>query len=86
MKALMLYQPNSEYSRMVEEYIRDFERTRGRQIELMSMSTRDGAALASLYDIVQYPGLLVIRDDGQLVTFWQGNQLPLMNEVAGYLA
>ena len=71
---------------MVEEYIRDFERTSGRQIELMSMSTRDGAALASLYDIVQYPGLLVIRDDGQLVTFWQGNQLPLMNEVAGYLA
>ena len=86
MKALMLYQPNSEYSRMVEEYIHDFERTRGRKIELLSMSTRDGAALASLYDIVQYPGLLVLRDDGQLVTFWQGNKLPLMNEVAGYLA
>ena len=85
MKAVMLYQPNSEDSRNVEEYIRDFERTRGRSIELISLSTRDGAAIASLYDVVQYPGLLVIREDGQLVTFWQGEKLPLMNEVAGYL-
>lgn len=85
MKAIMLYQPNSEGSRLVEEYIRDFERTRGRQIELMSMNTKDGAALASLYDVVRYPGLLVLREDGQMVTYWQGDKLPLMNEVAGYL-
>lgn len=69
----------------MEEYIRDFERTRGRQIELMSMNTKDGAALASLYDVVRYPGLLVLREDGQMVTYWQGDKLPLMNEVAGYL-
>lgn len=86
MKAVMLYQPNSEGSRLVEEYVRDFQRTRNRDIELMSLSTKDGAALASLYDVVRYPGLLVLRDDGQLATFWQGEQLPLMNEVAGYLA
>lgn len=81
----MLYQPNNETSRVVEEYVHDFERTRGKQIQLVNLNTRDGAATASLYDIMHYPGLLVIRDDGQLVTHWQGANLPLMNEVAGYL-
>ena len=81
----MLYRPNSEGSRIVEEYARDFERTRGREIKLISLNTREGAAIASLYDMMQNPGLIVLRDDGQVVADWQGNQLPLMNEVAGYL-
>lgn len=85
MKAVMLYRPNSEGSRIVEEYARDFERSRGKQIELISLNTREGAATASMYDMMQNPGLMVLRDDGQMVAEWQGMQLPLMNEVAGYL-
>ena len=52
---------------------------------LLVLNTREGAATASLYDIAQNPGLLVLRDDGQLVAEWRGSNLPLMNEVAGYL-
>lgn len=85
MKAVILYRPNSEGSRIVEEYARDFERSRGKQIELISLNTREGAATASMYDMMQNPGLMVLRDDGQMVAVWQGMQLPLMNEVAGYL-
>jgi hypothetical protein len=85
MKAIMLYRPNSESSRIVEEYARDFERTRGRTIKLISLNTREGAAIASLYDMMDNPGLIVLRDDGQVVMEWQGTKLPLMNEVAGYL-
>jgi hypothetical protein len=86
MKAVMLYRPDSEASRTVEEYVRDFEHSRGRQIELVSLNTREGVATASLYDMMQSPGLLVLRDDGQLVRDWQGAPLPLMNELAGYLS
>lgn len=81
----MLYRPNSEGSRVVEEYVRDFEKSRGKEIKLISLNTREGAAIASLYDMMQNPGLLVLRDDGQVVADWQGMQLPLMNEVAGYM-
>lgn len=84
MKAIFLYQPNSEFSRSVEEYAHDFETQRGKTIELLSMDTREGADKAQVYDIMQYPALLVIRDDGQLSKLWQGD-LPLMDEVAGYL-
>ena len=41
--------------------------------------------MAQLYDIVQYPALLVIDDKGGLAKYWQGDTLPLMDEVSGYL-
>ena len=81
----MLYRPNSEHSRIVEEYARDFQISRGKQIELISLNTREGVAIASLYDIMQHPGLIVLRDDGQVVMEWQGTNFPLMNEVAAYI-
>lgn len=85
MKAVILYRPQSEFARPAEEYIREFESRRGKTIELVSLDTVEGADMAHLYDIVQYPALLVIRDDGQILKAWQGARLPLMDEVAGYL-
>lgn len=86
MKALVLYHPQSEFARGVEEYVHDFARSRGITIDLVSLETIEGSDMAKLYDIVRYPALLVIKDDGQLVKNWEGDTLPLMNEVAGYLA
>ncbi|MBI3338499.1 hypothetical protein HY003_04345 [Candidatus Saccharibacteria bacterium] len=69
---------------MVEEYTHDFERTKGKTIELISLETKKGAVMAKLYDIVRYPALLVLRDDDQLMKHWEGDSLPLMDEVVGY--
>lgn len=85
MKVVALYRPNSEFARTVEEYARDFERQRGKAIEKVSLDTVEGSDMARLYGIVQYPALLAIRDDGQLLREWQGERFPLMDEVAGYL-
>lgn len=85
-KLLILYRPNSEHASDIESYVRDFQRRYeiGRKIEMLSINTRDGAANASLYDVVAYPAILVLADDGSMVNFWQGMPLPLMDEVAGY--
>lgn len=66
--------------------MRDFQRRYevGRKIEMVSINTRDGAATASLYDVMSYPAILVLGNDGSMVNFWQGMPLPLMDEVAGY--
>ena len=85
MKAVILYRPNSEFARPVEEYAKDFEANRGKVIKLVSLDTVEGADIAKLYDIMQYPALVIIRGDGQLLKEWQGERLPLMDEVAGYL-
>ncbi len=84
MRFCFIYHPNSEFARTVEDYAHDFENQRGKAIELLSLETRDGAATAALYDIVQYPALLALQDDGRLLKNWEGPQLPLMNEVAAY--
>lgn len=85
-KLLILYRPGSEHERDVESFVRDFQRRYevGRKLELVNLNTRDGAATASLYDVVAYPAILVLGDDGALVNLWQGMPLPLMDDVAGY--
>lgn len=86
MKVLILYRPNSDHARPVEEFVHDFTRQHpGKVVELISLDTRDGAATATLYDVLNHPALLAVRDDGSVLQLWQGDQLPLMNEVAAYL-
>lgn len=80
----MLYRPDSEYARPVEEFARELERQHQARIDLVSLNTRDGTSTASLYDIMEYPAILVLREDGQLVKEWQGGLLPLMAEVSMY--
>ncbi len=84
MKIYILYHPNSEHARAVEEYAHDYQASRGKSIELVSLETRDGATLAKLYDIVNYPAIIATRDDRQLLKHWEGAPLPLMEEVDGY--
>jgi hypothetical protein len=85
MKAVILYHPNSEHARIVEEYVHNFSLGNSHKIDLMSLETREGAAEATLYDIVSYPALMIIDESGRLQKVWQGSTMPLMNEVAGYL-
>jgi hypothetical protein len=88
MKVLILYRPNSEHATTVETFVRDFEHQHdlgSKGIDLVSVDTRDGAATASLYDIWQFPAILVLDIDGHVLNMWQGDSLPLMDEVAGYV-
>ena len=71
MKVVMLYRPNSEYSRRVEDFAHDLERQYQARIDLVSLDTRDGVSTASLYDIMQNPAVLVLGNDGQLIKEWQ---------------
>lgn len=85
MKAVVLYRSKSEHGRAVEQYAREFERRTDRKLDLQEIDTREGAAVAELYDITQYPAIIATADDGQLQKIWLGEQLPLIDEVAGYI-
>lgn len=85
MRILILYRPDSEHGRRVEEFAENFRRhSRDHRLEVLDIDSRDGWSLASLYDVIQYPALLALTDDGQLLRSWQGESLPLINEVAYY--
>jgi len=84
-KVLILYRPRSEYATEVESFIRDFKlRHEGGRMEVLDVDSRDGMATASLYDVMRYPAILTLRDDGSVLKSWEGEQLPLMDEVAYY--
>jgi hypothetical protein len=87
MKLVVIYRPESEFSRAVETFIGDFRRLHegvGRRIEVLNVDSRDGMATMSLYDIMQQPALMVLSNDGQALKIWTGEILPLMDEVAAY--
>ena len=85
MKVVILYRPNSEHTRSVEEFVHDFQKGHPeRRVELISLDTPGGSHLAEVYDAVDYPAILAMSNDGQLLKMWQGQQFPLMNELAYY--
>lgn len=85
MKMLVLYRPDSEWSRSVEIFIHDFKaRNRDVRLEVLDIDTREGSATASMYDMMQQPSIIIMRDDGSLISSWQGERLPLIDEVAAY--
>ena len=87
MKVLVLYRPNSEYARSIEEFVHDLQTRHNideRHLEVLDYDSREGAAMASLYDVMTHPAILVIANDGGYVKSWDGRSLPLLDEVAGY--
>lgn len=85
MKAIVLYRPESEFSRAVEEFVHDFRAKSSQTLQLVDIDTTEGAALAELHDVLENPAVLVLRDDGQPVKSWTGVPLPLINDVIGHL-
>ena len=87
MKVLVLYRPNSEFAREVEEFIQGLQTQHNvdeRHLQVLDVDSREGAATASLYDVMNQPTILIINDDGGYVKHWEGSALPLMQEVASY--
>lgn len=85
MKVAVLYHPKSEHGGKVEDYAREFHRLHeDKELKLVSLETVEGAELAKLYDVTQYPAVLVSAKDGSLVRLWQGENLPLLRELDYY--
>lgn len=85
MKILVLYRPNTERGSLAENYVSEFMRSRHQELQLLDIDSPEGSHLVDLYGITDNPAILVRRDDAQLVQMWQGETLPLINELAGYM-
>jgi hypothetical protein len=85
MRTVILYHSQSEFAGKAEDFKRDFEnRHPDKKIELLSLETDQGAEMAKLYDIVRYPAIVVMTNEGHLQKFWQDQPFPLMDEVFAY--
>ena len=84
MRIVVVYRDASDHSREFREYIDDFKRQTGLEIEQISPDDGRNQFFLQAYDIVEYPTILVIADDGRLLQMWRGRPLPLFDEVAYY--
>lgn len=84
MKLVILYQSQSDHEQQVLDYAKDYEKVTGRIISLYDVNSREGDSMASLYDIVSYPAVLELADNGSVMQMWQGEVLPLIRDLAYY--
>ena len=84
MKTYIVYRSNTEYERDVIQFLREFERQTGHQLERIDPDTRDGATKCNVYDIVEYPSVIALNAEGALQSVWRGLPLPLISEVSYY--
>lgn len=82
MRTVCVWREDEDYSRAVSEWIREFEHRTGREIENINPDTREGESLCGTYDVVEYPTILVLGEDGSVVASWRGRTLPLFDEVS----
>lgn len=85
MKVVVVYKQESDHARAVIDWLRDFKRQTGEDIEEVNPDSREGASLCRTYDVVEYPTLLAINREGQLQTMWRGAMLPTISEVSYYV-
>ncbi len=84
MRILVLYRPKSEHGRTIERFVQEYQSGHGGKIEVLDVDGRDGSSMASLYDVMQYPAILALANDGSILKSWEGEALPMMDEVAYY--
>ncbi len=72
-----------DYSRSTFDFLEDFYRKTGKQIEVLDPDREDGFCRA--YDVVEYPTILALDNNGKVLASWRGKEMPLIDEVNYYL-
>ena len=85
MRVVVVYKEESDHAREVFDYLRDFARQTGHVIEEMDPDSPAGADFCQTYDIVEYPTVIALSNDGQLQNMWRGRPLPTISEVSYYV-
>ncbi len=84
MRVVIVWNEQTDYASEVREWLKDFAHDTGgtKQIESFDPETMAGDSFARTYDIVQYPTILALDDDGKVLQMWKGTPLPQIEQVA----
>lgn len=83
MSVICIYRDNQDYTRSVEEWLENFRRQTGRELE--TMNPDENPNFCETYDVVEYPTILALGANGEVRASWRGKTLPLINEVLYYI-
>ena len=83
MRIICVFREGRDYSRTVTDWIEDFYRRTGEEIEVINPD--ESTNFCETYDIMEYPTILALGSDGEAVNIWKGLPLPLFDEVSYYM-
>lgn len=84
MRTFVVYRTESDHARDVMTFLEDFRRQTHKDVEVIDPDTVHGAELCRLYDIVEYPSIVAVDEDGGMQNLWKGLPLPTISEVSYY--
>jgi len=85
MRVVVIYKDRTDYARQVIDFIADFKRQTGHDLEVMDPESPAGIDFTQTYDIMELPFLIAISDDGIMQNTWAGLPLPTISEVSYYV-
>ena len=85
MRVVVIYKEETDYARQVTDYMRDFLRQTGHELETMNPESAEGISFTGTYDIMEFPTVVALSDDGRLQNMWRGLPLPTISEVSYYV-
>lgn len=83
MRVICIYRDNQDYTRSVDEWLENIRRQTGREVETMDPDTN--THFCETYDVVEYPTILALGNNGEIRASWRGRNLPLINEILYYM-
>ena len=85
MRVVVVYKDQTDYARSVIDFLRDFQHQTGHDVETLNPESPEGIDFCQTYDIMEYPTMIAISDDGQMQNTWSGLPLPTISEVSFYV-
>ena len=84
MRVVIVWREESDYAREVRSWIHDFENRTGVAVESINPDEPNGISLCKAYDVVEYPTILALEDDGMMMQMWRGTPMTSIDSVAFY--
>ena len=86
MRVAVLTKEGYDYSSAVDTFITELEAGGpGAEVERLDPDTYEGESLARSLDILEFPAIVALDENGGMVQQWLGMPLPPVSEVSYYL-
>ena len=85
MRIVVVYKDASDHARQVIDFLADFKRQTGHDLETLDPESAEGIDFTQIYDIMVMPTIIAISNEGALQNTWVGLPLPTISEVSYYV-
>jgi hypothetical protein len=85
MRVVVVYKNQNDYTSTVDEFLHDFEYQTGHKLEVVDPESLQGIGFCETYDVVEYPSIIAISDNGAQQKLWRGLPLPTISDVSFYV-